>query len=86
MNSRTEFAKALLAYGGETMAQASFHRMEHKFGEVMRIYDEHLREIERQALERAAEACERVRSVSAVSYETGTACANAIRALMKEGK
>lgn len=38
---------------------------------------------ESQALERAAQECERMRAVSGVSYELGTACAKAIRALIE---
>ncbi|RKP56401.1 hypothetical protein [Pararobbsia silviterrae] len=35
------------------------------------------------AIEEAAKICDHMRSVSAISYETGAACADAIRALGK---
>lgn len=38
----------------------------------------------KQALEEAVDVCKRTRSVSAVSYETGVACADAIRALQQQ--
>jgi hypothetical protein len=38
----------------------------------------------RAALEEVAVVCDRMVSVSAVSYETGAACARDIRALVKE--
>lgn len=42
------------------------------------------REAERQALERAASVCDQIHSVSAVSFETGAACADAIRSLIEQ--
>jgi hypothetical protein len=38
----------------------------------------------RAALEEAAKVCDQMVSVSAVSYETGSACADAIRALSQK--
>jgi hypothetical protein len=43
-------------------------------------------EIRRAALEEAAKVCDQMVSVSAISYETGSACAAAIRALSQHKK
>lgn len=76
INNRTEFAQALLAYGTETMVQESFHQMEAKFGEVMRIYDEQMREAERHALERVLNLSD--------THVTNARLLDAIRALIEQ--
>jgi hypothetical protein len=43
-------------------------------------------ESRRAALEEAAKVCDQMVSVSAISYETGSACAAAIRALSQHKK
>jgi hypothetical protein len=45
-----------------------------------------LRERDRQIVEVCAQICERMVSVSAVSYETGAACAAALRKLLEDSQ